>query len=177
MGIKVASSKTAEQRKEEAERLHEGITAQVEELTKTGGWSAFLRVATGFHQFSFSNLLLIWSQCPDAGLSGEFEFLGGEGDGCVAAGFGLGDAGVHAAVDGVGIALIRAHPAPSCDTPNRLAPGTAQAHYRTCVRYLGGPHDADTHGNGVRLDRGPPTGAARLGRSTVHRHRHTNPAP
>ena len=59
MGTKVASSKTAEQRKEEAERLHEGITAQIEELTKTGGWAAFLRVATGFHQFSFSNLMLI----------------------------------------------------------------------------------------------------------------------
>ena len=66
MGIKVACSKTAEQLKEEAERLHEGIAAQVEELTKTGGWAAFLRVAVGFHQFSFSNLLLIWSQCPGA---------------------------------------------------------------------------------------------------------------
>ncbi len=66
MSTKVASGKTAEQRKEEAERLHEGITAQIDELTKTGGWAAFLRVAAGFHQFSFSNLLLIWSQCPGA---------------------------------------------------------------------------------------------------------------
>ncbi len=66
MSTKVASSKTVEQRKEEAERLHEGIAAQIEELTKTGGWAAFLRVAAGFHQFSFSNLLLIWSQCPGA---------------------------------------------------------------------------------------------------------------
>jgi hypothetical protein len=66
MGSKVASKKTAEGRRAEAERLHEGIAAQVETLTSSDGWAAFLGMATGFHQFSLGNLLLILQQRPDA---------------------------------------------------------------------------------------------------------------
>lgn len=66
MGRKIASGKTAEEHRAEAERLHAGIAEQVEELTRSEGWAAFLKMAAGFHQFSLGNLLLILRQRPDA---------------------------------------------------------------------------------------------------------------
>lgn len=66
MGSKVSTGKTAEQHREEAQRLHESITTQLEELTSTEGWTQFLKLATGFHRFSLSNLMLIMAQRPNA---------------------------------------------------------------------------------------------------------------
>lgn len=63
---KIKTRKTAEERRAEADRLHESIGAQLEQLTSTEGWAAFLRLATGFHRYSLSNVLLIQSQRPDA---------------------------------------------------------------------------------------------------------------
>jgi hypothetical protein len=63
---KVITGKSAEQRREEAARLHDSITIQLDELTSTEGWAQFLKLAVGFHRYSLSNLLLIMAQCPDA---------------------------------------------------------------------------------------------------------------
>jgi antirestriction protein ArdC len=63
---KVITGVSAEQHREEAQRLHDSITDQLEELTSTEGWSQFLKLATGFHRYSLSNLLLIMAQCPHA---------------------------------------------------------------------------------------------------------------
>lgn len=62
----VASATTAEQKRAQAEQLHDTITAQVEQLRDSGRWEAFLNFAQGFHQYSINNLLLILSQCPEA---------------------------------------------------------------------------------------------------------------
>lgn len=63
---KIKTRKTAEQRRAEADQLHDSIGTQLEQLTSTEGWAAFLRLATGFHRYSLSNLLLIQSQRPNA---------------------------------------------------------------------------------------------------------------
>jgi antirestriction protein ArdC len=63
---KIKTRKTAEERRAEADRLHESIGTQLEELTSTEGWATFLRLATGFHRYSLSNVLLIQSQRPGA---------------------------------------------------------------------------------------------------------------
>ena len=63
---KIKSRKTAEERRAEADTLHESIGIQLEALTSTEGWARFLKFATGFHNYSLSNLLLILSQRPDA---------------------------------------------------------------------------------------------------------------
>lgn len=66
MGTKVKSRKSAEERRAEAEQLHERISLQVQELTSGEGWAQFLRISTGFHHYSFRNVLLILCQRPDA---------------------------------------------------------------------------------------------------------------
>jgi len=63
---KIKTRKTAEERRAEADTLHESIGPQLEELTSTEGWARFLAFATGFHSYSLSNVLLILSQRPDA---------------------------------------------------------------------------------------------------------------
>lgn len=63
---KIKTRKTAEQRRAEADQLHESISGQLEQLTSSEGWATFLRLATGFHRYSLSNVLLIQSQRPDA---------------------------------------------------------------------------------------------------------------
>jgi len=63
---KIKTRKTAAERREEADTLHESIGSQLEELTSTEGWARFLAFATGFHSYSLSNVLLILSQRPDA---------------------------------------------------------------------------------------------------------------
>ena len=63
---KIKTRKTADERRAEADTLHESISSQLEELTSTGGWARFLAFATGFHSYSLSNVLLILSQRPDA---------------------------------------------------------------------------------------------------------------
>ena len=59
-------TRTAEDRKVEAERLHASIVEQVAQLTETGQWRRFLDFARSFHNFSLNNLLLILAQNPDA---------------------------------------------------------------------------------------------------------------
>lgn len=66
MNSKIKTRKTAEERRADADRLHESIATQLEELTSSEGWSRFLAIATGFHRYSLSNVLLILSQRPDA---------------------------------------------------------------------------------------------------------------
>jgi len=63
---KIKTRKTADERRAEADTLHESIGSQLEELTSTEGWARFLAFAAGFHSFSLSNVLLILSQRPDA---------------------------------------------------------------------------------------------------------------
>ncbi len=63
---KIKTRKSAEERRAEADRLHESIADQLDALTSTEGWGAFLRLATGFHRYSLGNVLLILSQCPEA---------------------------------------------------------------------------------------------------------------
>lgn len=63
---KIKTRKTADERRAEADTLHESICSQLEELTSTEGWARFLAFATGFHSYSLSNVLLILSQRPDA---------------------------------------------------------------------------------------------------------------
>lgn len=66
MNTKIKTRKTAEERRADADRLHESIATQLEELTSSEGWSRFLAIATGFHHYSLSNVLLILSQRTDA---------------------------------------------------------------------------------------------------------------
>ena len=63
---KIRTRKTADERRAEADTLHESIGSQLKELTSTEGWARFLAFATGFHSYSLSNVLLILSQRPDA---------------------------------------------------------------------------------------------------------------
>ena len=66
MTRKIKTTKTPEQRREEAQQLHERITAQVDELRTSKAWGDFLTFASKFHNCSLSNLMLIWSQREDA---------------------------------------------------------------------------------------------------------------
>jgi len=59
-------SKTIEEKKAQAEALHNSISDQVEQLRNTERWTAFLDFATAFHAYSLNNLLLILSQRPEA---------------------------------------------------------------------------------------------------------------
>lgn len=66
MASKVKTTKTAEQRRAEADELQTRITEQVEALTDTDAWHAFLEFAQAFHSYSFGNLMLIQGQMPEA---------------------------------------------------------------------------------------------------------------
>ena len=58
--------RTPEQKRAEMEELHNTLTAAVEQLRDSETWTAYLRFARSFHRYSFSNLLLIWAQNPEA---------------------------------------------------------------------------------------------------------------
>ena len=58
--------RTPEQKRAEMEQLHNTLTAAVEQLRDSETWTAYLRFARSFHRYSFSNLLLIWAQNPEA---------------------------------------------------------------------------------------------------------------
>jgi antirestriction protein ArdC len=60
------SGRTIEEKKAQAEALHDSISTQVEDLRNTEQWTKFLAFATAFHTYSLNNLLLILSQRPDA---------------------------------------------------------------------------------------------------------------
>lgn len=59
-------TRTPEQRKAEAEALHQSIIDQVQQLADSGQWRRFLDFARSFHTYSLNNLLLILAQNPDA---------------------------------------------------------------------------------------------------------------
>jgi antirestriction protein ArdC len=59
-------TRTPEQRKAEAEALHQSIIDQVQQLADSGQWRRFLDFARSFHTYSLSNLLLILAQNSDA---------------------------------------------------------------------------------------------------------------
>ncbi len=66
MARKIKNTKTPEQRRAEAEALHESIAEQVEALRDSEAWTRFLSFATAFHRYSLGNLLLILAQHPEA---------------------------------------------------------------------------------------------------------------
>ncbi|WP_299306129.1 ArdC-like ssDNA-binding domain-containing protein [uncultured Brachybacterium sp.] len=66
MARKITTRKTAEQRREEAQQLHDRIAAQVDELRSSQAWTDFLTFASNFHAYSLNNLMLIWAQREDA---------------------------------------------------------------------------------------------------------------
>lgn len=66
MAHKITSTKTPEQRRAEAEALHEQIGEQIEALRDTAAWQRFLDFSRAFHQYSLGNLLLILAQSPEA---------------------------------------------------------------------------------------------------------------
>lgn len=57
---------SVEERKQQAEALHEQIAVQVEQLHDTGAWERFLTFSSAFHAYSLSNVLLILSARPEA---------------------------------------------------------------------------------------------------------------
>lgn len=66
MARKIKNAKSPEQRRAEAEALHETIAEQVEELRESEQWTRFLQFAQSFHRYSLNNLLLILAQKPEA---------------------------------------------------------------------------------------------------------------
>lgn len=58
--------KTAQDRREEMEALHERLGEQVQALRTSAGWAAYLKAARSFHRYSVNNLLLIMAQAPEA---------------------------------------------------------------------------------------------------------------
>ncbi|GAB3186278.1 hypothetical protein GCM10027060_26680 [Nesterenkonia halophila] len=66
MAKKINTRRTAGQRQAEMTALHEQIASKVEELRDTDQWAVFLRWVQAFHDYSFSNQVLIWSQMPEA---------------------------------------------------------------------------------------------------------------
>jgi antirestriction protein ArdC len=59
-------TRTPEQRKAQAEALHQSIIDQVQQLADSGQWRRFLDFARSFHTYSLNNLLLILAQNPEA---------------------------------------------------------------------------------------------------------------
>ena len=55
-----------EEKKAQAAALHESIATQVERLRDSDAWTRFLDFAQAFHAYSFNNLVLILTQCPEA---------------------------------------------------------------------------------------------------------------
>lgn len=66
MARKITSTKTAEERRAEAEELHATIAEQVEALRDSETWARFLDFTRAFHRYSLGNLLLIFAQRPEA---------------------------------------------------------------------------------------------------------------
>lgn len=60
------TTRSSEERRAEAERLHTLLIGQVEQLATSEQWARFLQMAASFHQYSFNNLMLILAQNPNA---------------------------------------------------------------------------------------------------------------
>ncbi|PCC27043.1 hypothetical protein CIK76_18795 [Glutamicibacter sp. BW80] len=63
---KIKNTKTADQRRIEAETMQASIAEQVEQLRNSDAWMKYLEFAQAFHRYSMGNLLLILAQCPGA---------------------------------------------------------------------------------------------------------------
>jgi antirestriction protein ArdC len=63
---KVATQKSIEERRRQAEALQASIGDQVEQLRQSEQWTRFLQFAQAFHAYSLNNVLLILSQNPTA---------------------------------------------------------------------------------------------------------------
>ncbi|MFF9564751.1 ArdC-like ssDNA-binding domain-containing protein [Leifsonia sp. NPDC014704] len=61
-----STTRSAEDRRTEAEALQASIVKQVQQLSDSGQWRAFLEFARSFHTYSLNNVLLILSQNPQA---------------------------------------------------------------------------------------------------------------
>ncbi|WP_431246405.1 ArdC-like ssDNA-binding domain-containing protein [Leifsonia xyli] len=61
-----STTRSAEDRRTEAEALQASIVKQVQQLSDSGQWRAFLEFARSFHTYSLNNVLLIMSQNPQA---------------------------------------------------------------------------------------------------------------
>lgn len=59
-------SKSPEERKAQAKELHDRLTEQVSQLATSESWMNYLKFASKFHKYSFSNVLLIQMQHPGA---------------------------------------------------------------------------------------------------------------
>lgn len=66
MARKIKTRKTPEQRQAAMQDLHDSIAEQVQALRDSDEWQNMLDAMSRFHNYSFSNLLLILSQRPDA---------------------------------------------------------------------------------------------------------------
>lgn len=66
MTRKIKTTKTAEQRRAEADALQASIAEQVEQLRHSAAWERFLDYAQHFHRYSINNLMLIIDQYPTA---------------------------------------------------------------------------------------------------------------
>ena len=66
MSRKIATTKSPEERRAEAEALHASIAVQVEELRTSQAWMRFLDFSRALHRYSINNLLLIAAARPDA---------------------------------------------------------------------------------------------------------------
>ena len=53
-------------RRETLERLHGMLAERIGEMGSGREWQAWLRFASSFHTYSFSNTVLIWAQKADA---------------------------------------------------------------------------------------------------------------
>lgn len=60
------AGRTPEQKRAEMEDLHAKLAEGVEALRSSQQWAAYLRFCRSFHRYSFGNLVLILSQCPEA---------------------------------------------------------------------------------------------------------------
>lgn len=61
-----STTRNAEDRRTQAEALQASIVEQVQQLSHSGQWRAFLDFARSFHTYSLNNVLLIMSQNPQA---------------------------------------------------------------------------------------------------------------
>src|SRR5699024_150226 len=66
MARKITTTKTAEQRRAQAQRLQESIVEQVAQLRDSTAWQQFLAYVRAFHSYSVNNLMLIAAQHPGA---------------------------------------------------------------------------------------------------------------
>ena len=66
MSKKIKNTKTAEQRRAQAEELQASIAEQVDQLRNSDQWTRFLQFARSFYPYSVNNLILIMTQFPTA---------------------------------------------------------------------------------------------------------------